>query len=235
VTDEKRLDPFKPIQPQIPGVAPTISAEPAEPSHTVYNPEPPPPRNNGRWVAAIVGGVLIVVALFGWWSHTSSATNRASSPSAESTTASGTSAGVSSSAENLPIGPGEVATTEELSKAWSAKRFLFRNPLTSETVPAMVVRLPGGGYWGFSLREPYGSCDMEFVTDLQKLQSYYSFRASHPMVADPCDRTVFDLTQYGTAPRGLVRGEIAQGTAIRPPLAIEIRTNGNQVLAVRME
>lgn len=119
--------------------------------------------------------------------------------------------------------------------AWSAKRFLFRNPLTSETVPAMVVRLPGGGYWGFSLREPYGSCDMEFVTDLEKLQSYYNFRANHPMVGDPCDRSVFDLAEYGTAPSGLVRGEVAQGTAIRPPLAIEIRTNGDKVQAVRME
>lgn len=233
--NEKRFDPFKPPQPLIPGVAANVPLEQVEPSHTVYTPEQDRPRKIGRWIAAIAGSVLLVAALFGWWSHTLSATNIAFSPAAVSNTSTGTAISASQPAENLPIGPGEIASTEELSKAWSAKRFLFRNPLTSETVPAMVVRLPGGGYWGFSLREPYGTCDMEFVTDLQKLQSYYTFRASHPMVGDPCDRSVFDLMQYGTAPSGLVRGEIAQGTAIRPPVAIEIRTNGNQVLAVRME
>ena len=99
----------------------------------------------------------------------------------------------------------------------------------------MVVRLPGGVYWGFSLVEPYGSCEMEFVTDMEKLRTDYGFRASHPMVGDPCNRAVFDLTRYGSGPAGLVRGEIAHGAAVRPPMAIEIQVRGKQVLAQKIE
>jgi hypothetical protein len=234
VADEKKFDPFKPQQPQIPGVAVPLVEDHSEPFSPVDVAEQTVPGKSGRWIAAILGGVLILGALFGFWSHASSSPTIASTPDA-STAKPPTTANTPQPAENLPIGPGEIATTEELSKAWAAKRFLFRNQLTDETVPAMVVRLPDGEYWGFSLREPFGSCDMEFVTDLGKLQTYYNFRADHPMVGDPCDRSVFDLTRYGTAPSGLVRGEIAQGSAIRPPVAIEIRTRGNQVLAVRTE
>jgi hypothetical protein len=76
---------------------------------------------------------------------------------------------------------------------------------------------------------------LEYVTDLQKLDTEYHYRASHPMVGDPCNRTVFDLTRYGNAPGGLVRGEIAQGAGVRPPVAIEIRKRGKEILAERME
>jgi hypothetical protein len=130
-----------------------------------------------------------------------------------------------------------VATTEELAKTWSSKRFLFRDPVTSEAVPAMVVRLPRGEYWGISLREPFGTCELEYVTDLQRLQTEYRFRADHPMVINPCNRSVYDLLRYGGGSGNdeLVRGVIVQGTGIRPPMAIEIRTENTKVLAVRME
>jgi hypothetical protein len=95
--------------------------------------------------------------------------------------------------------------------------------------------LPSGEYWGFSLREPYGTCELEYVTDLQKLRTDYSFRATHPMVTDPCNKSVFDLAKYGNSPSGLVRGEIVQGVAVRPPIAIKIETNGKQVRAVHIE
>ena len=99
----------------------------------------------------------------------------------------------------------------------------------------MVVRLPGGALWAFSMREPYGTCDLEYVTDLRRLQQEYDFTASHPMVTDPCNKSVFDLTKYGNAPSGLVRGEVVQGPAFRPPLAIEVRSEKNQIIAVRTE
>ena len=99
----------------------------------------------------------------------------------------------------------------------------------------MIVHLPGGTYWGFSLREPYGTCEMEWVTDLQKLETEYKYRAKHAMVADLCNHSVFDLTRYGSGPNGLVRGEIKQGAAVRPPIAIEIETKGKHLLATRIE
>jgi hypothetical protein len=140
-------------------------------------------------------------------------------------------------AGSLPVGPGSVATTEELAKTWSAKRFLYRNSLRGQTEPAMVVRLPRGELWGFSLLEPFGNCELEFVTDLDKLRTEYRYRADHPMVVDPCNRTVYDLLRYGggAANDELVRGVIVQGTGIRPPMAIEIRVDGKDIVAVREE
>jgi len=135
-----------------------------------------------------------------------------------------------------PVGPGPVATTEELAKAWAGKRFFFRDPITSEPVAAMIVRLPDGSYWAFSLREPFGTCDLDYVTDLGKLASDYNFHASHPMVVDTCNRTVYDLLRYGgSSDDGLVRGEVIAGAGIRPPMAIEVRVEGKQLVAVRME
>ena len=137
--------------------------------------------------------------------------------------------------DHEPVAPGEVATTKELAKAWSARHFLFRNPLSSDLIPAIAVRLPNGQMWGVALREPFGTCELEYVSDLQKLKRDYHFAASHPMIVDPCGGTVFDLAIYGNAPSGLVRGEIVAGSGIRPPLAIQIETRGNQVYATRME
>lgn len=232
--DEKRFDPFRPPQPQIPGVAAVVVEERAAATSEPESPIQSPPKKNGWRVAATLGGVLILSAFIGWWSHKSRSGN-GTSGSAASAPVLDAAANDVQTAQNLPVGPGEIATTEELSKPWSAKQFLFHNPLTDSTLPAMVVRLPGGSYWGFSVREPYGNCKIELVTDLQKLQSDYNFTASHPMLGDPCDRSVFDLTLYGTAPSGLVRGEIVQGPAIRPPVAIEIRVTDHRVFADRME
>jgi hypothetical protein len=128
-----------------------------------------------------------------------------------------------------------IATTQELNQTWSAKRFLFPDSVTGKTDPAMVVRLPHGEYWGFSLQEPFGKCELEYVTNLEMLRRNYQFSADHPMLVSPCDQTVYDLLRYGGSSAGLVRGDIVQGTAIRPPMAIEIRQHGNEVVAVRME
>lgn len=139
--------------------------------------------------------------------------------------------------EKLLLGPGPVATTAELAKPWSEKEFLFRGPFSAEPAPAMVVRLPGGALWGFSLREPFGECELKYVTDLNEIEADYSFHAVHPMVVNPCTHAVYDLMRYGAGSPdgGLVRGDIVQGAAVRPPLAIEIRTSGKDIIAVRSE
>lgn len=137
----------------------------------------------------------------------------------------------------LPLAPGIVATTKELAKPWSSKRFLFRSPLSADPVPGMVVHLPSGQYWGFSLVEPFGTCKLEYVTDLHVLRTEYAYRADHPMVGDPCTHAVYDLLQYGEGATdgGLVRGAIVHGAGVRPPMAIEIKVKGKQVRAVRTE
>jgi hypothetical protein len=176
--------------------------------------------------------VLILIIAGVWWSHRSAPQQTVPVPAAMGAAPGEVAPKVQ---EALPMGPGEIASTEELAKPWSSKRFVFHNQLTDEQVPAMVVRLPNGVYWGFSLREPYGSCEMEWVTDLNKLQTDYGFRSQHPMIADPCNHSVFDLARYGNGPNGLVRGEVVHGAAVRPPVAIEVREQGKTILAVRME
>lgn len=136
-----------------------------------------------------------------------------------------------------------IAIVSEMSKPWSSKEFFFRNRLTAENVPALLIRLPSGsasqgsGYWAFALKAPYGNCQMEYVEDMAKLREVYGFSgAKHPMVGNPCNHTLFDPTRMTSIPGGaLVRGAIAQGSDLRPPLGIEIAVKGKSILAQRME
>jgi hypothetical protein len=244
--ENKILDPFKPAQPRIPGVsAPEESpaqSEDREESHEGPGFLGPPLAESGDepsqlkflWVGLTLAGALATsFLLFGLKQKPAPAKAVAAVEPREQPAPLIPEAPVVDT--KLPMGPGEVATTAQLSKTWSARRFYFRDPVTSKPAPAMVVHLPGGTFWGFSLVEPFGKCELEYVTDLRKLRTTYGFDAAYPMVADPCNGTVFDLTHYGNAPSGLVRGEIQKGAGWRPPLAIEIRVQGEQVIAQRME
>ena len=136
-----------------------------------------------------------------------------------------------------------IADATEMAKPWSSKEFYIRNRLSGENVPALLIRLPAGsptqasGYWAFARKSPYGDCQLEYITDLGKLKSEYGFNgARHPMVGNPCSRTVFDPLKMATLPGDfLVRGAIAQGSDLRPPLAVELKMRGKDILAVRTE
>lgn len=136
-----------------------------------------------------------------------------------------------------------IAEVAEMAKPWSSKEFYFRNGLTDEDIPGVLIRLPVGsasqasGYWAFSLNAPYGNCRLEYLTDRQKLKSDYGFSsAKHPMVGNPCSRTVFDpLKMSNLQGNVFVRGGIVQGSDLRPPLGIEIKVEGKDILAVRTE
>ena len=180
--------------------------------------------------------LVIGLSLF-WHNHATSAkeakpAEEVPSPIIPSSTASAVEPTI---ARPVPIGPGPVATAAELAKPWSSKRFVFRAPQTADDVPALVVHLPGNVYWGISMREPFGSCEMQYVTDLSRIANEYHYTAAHPMVVDPCNHAVYDLEKYGPGPNGVVRGAIVYGAGVRPPLAIEMKAKGNQVVAVQIE
>lgn len=136
-----------------------------------------------------------------------------------------------------------IANIEEMAKPWSSRQFFIRNELSGENIPAMLIRLPTGsasqaeGYWAFSVSSPYGDCRLEYVTDLAKLKTDYGFSAAkHPMVGNPCSRTVFDPLKMTNLPGDFfVRGGIVQGSDLRPPLGVEIRVRGKDILAIRTE
>jgi hypothetical protein len=118
----------------------------------------------------------------------------------------------------------------------------FATHKPSKTLLRLVVRLPGsasdqpGSYWAFSLKPMFGNCQLEYVTDLQKLSSDYAFQANHPMVGDPCSRAVFDPLEMADISKGAwARGAIVKGHAFRPPLAIEIQIQSDQLVAAKME
>jgi hypothetical protein len=107
----------------------------------------------------------------------------------------------------------------------------------------LLVRLPGGsstqtsGYWAFSVNSPYGNCKLEYITDMDKLKNDYGFRGpKHPMVGNPCSRTVFDPLKLSNLPGSVwARGAIVQGSDLRPPLGVELKVVGKSILAVRSE
>jgi len=136
-----------------------------------------------------------------------------------------------------------IATVDELGKAWSSVQFDYRDPLSGDKVPALLLRLPvgsashPGGYWAMNLKAPYNNCELEYVSDLQRLRTEYGYDAAkHPMVGNPCSRTLFDPLKMTNLPGNIwVRGAIAQGSDLRPPLGIEIKIQGKDIFAVRME
>jgi hypothetical protein len=136
-----------------------------------------------------------------------------------------------------------IASVDEMAKPWTAKEFLYRNRLSGENVPAVLIRLPAGSgsqranYWAFSLTAPFGNCRLEYVTDVERLRTDYGFgNAKHPMVGNPCSRTVYDPLKMMNIPGGAwVRGAIAQGSDLRPPLGIEVEIRDKEILADRME
>ena len=141
-----------------------------------------------------------------------------------------------------PVAPGSIGTIADFPSAWSSRKFDFVDPQTGAISSAMVIRLPGvaatrsDAYWGFALAAPYGRCDLDYVTDPASVRAQYAFRAQHPMVVSACDGTLYDPLRLGTLPSGAwARGDVVQGPGIRPPMAVEIRVQGQNVVADRME
>ena len=136
-----------------------------------------------------------------------------------------------------------IATISEMAKPWSSKEFFFKNQLTGQNVPGILVRLPGGspalssGYWAFAKNAPFGDCQLEYIENPRKLASEYGYGGvKHPMVGNPCSRTVFDPVKLMNMPGNIwVRGAIVQGSDLRPPLGIELKIQGKRILVVRME
>jgi hypothetical protein len=141
--------------------------------------------------------------------------------------------------QNNPV----IAQIADLAKPWSSINFFIRNTVSGENVPATIIRLPVGsatataGYWAFSRKASYGTCQLEYITDIAKLKNEYDYRrASHPLVGNRCSHTLYDpLLTAGLPGNVWVRGAIVQGADIRPPLGVEIKVQGKQILAIRTE
>ena len=242
--EPKHVDPFKPQDPTIPGVTGNparVRPAPAPPAPLSSSHQQGPAKNifaDSRVVIAVAVATVLLIGLGLFWHSHSTSAKEATIVGSVTTTdpASSTTPAVAPEVvRSVPIGPGPVATAAELARPWSSKRFVFRAPQTADDVPALVVHLPGNVYWGISLREPFGTCEMQYITDLSRIESEYHFTASHPMIVDPCNHAVYDLEKYGAGPNGVVRGAIVYGAGVRPPLAIEMKAKGSQIVAIQIE
>ena len=197
--------------------------------------------SNRKILILILGtaGILaVMVALYAW-------TNRAARRAAETKPSEQAQEVAESPAPEpvpppaavaTPANPDEIANVDELARPWSAKKFSFVKPFTAEKIPAMILRLPGGDLWAFSLQEPYGKCVLEYMTDLGAIAARYGYKATHPMVVNPCRNVVYDPVKAGPLDAGTwTRGEIVQGEALRPPLSIDVAVLGRTIVAKSME
>ncbi|MGB6483411.1 MAG: hypothetical protein WBE86_07990 [Candidatus Acidiferrales bacterium] len=228
--DAKKPTAFQAAQPTIPGVPARAAEKPASNQQPVANEQTKgqPPY---LWAAG-GGAILMLIIALVWWAHSVTRAARvAPVPAAPPPVA--RPAAPPQPVRTIPVAPGTIATTSEMKEPWSTKKFLYRNP-GGDTSPALLVHLPGNSYWAFSLREPYGTCELEFAS-VEKLRSDYNLAARYPMVGDPCTRTVYDLMRYGAGPNGLVRGAVVAGVGVRPPLAIEVQVQDRDIVASRSE
>jgi hypothetical protein len=226
ISAEAKLGRFRPNMPQIPGVA--ASARPLQSSAAGLD-------TQRLLQIAVIAGVGLLVGGMIFWNVRGKP--RAAAPATNvNTTEPMEPAPIQKPPARSPAVPNVAATVDEISKPWEARKFTFVNPLTQENIPAMVVRLPGGALWAFSRQAPFGRCELEYVPDLAALASRYRFNASHPMVVNPCDGTVYDPLKVG--PLGgntWARGEIVQGSSLRPPISIDVKEQGRSIIADGIE
>lgn len=198
----------------------------------------PPKLWTGLAVAAI-----IVSAMSGiwWFVHDPSSPQGASLPANATANSAPPIATLPPAPEEKSSNGATIANVNEFAQPWSSKQFAYVQPVTHEESRGIVVKLPGSAhsaesYWGLLLQEPFGSCELQYVTDKNQLAEKYNFDAKHPMIVDPCTSAVYDPLKMGTLATGAwVRGEIVKGPGFRPPLGIEIRIEGNKVIAGRSE
>ena len=220
-----KFDAFHPEMPQIPGLNQT-------PGKAAW-----PDMSRSARIGGIVAAVLVIGFALLWGIKV------ALRPATDSSTRDETIAESSTPAPAFPApsAPGSegltvAATVEELSKPWSAKKFTFVKPFTGGSVDAIVIRLPGGGLWAISLQEPYGRCELEYVTDLGRLETQFGYHAGHPMVVNPCNQTVYDPLKIGSLGGNvLARGEIVKGRGLRPPISINVQVKGQSIIADGIE
>jgi hypothetical protein len=229
MSDQPSSDRFKTEMPQVPGISPPA----ARPEQLEFKPL--------RLIGFLTALVVCLLAVR-WILRPKTEDLPIATPAAQIDVPPPP-ASPSAAIPNVTEAGSGVASVSEMAKPWSSREFLFRNRLTGESVPALLIRLSSGspaqpsGYWALVLNAPFGNCRFEYVNDIAKLRNDYGYAAArHPMVGNPCTKTVFDPLKMTSLPGSVwVRGSIEQGSDLRPPLGIEVDIQNKEIVAVRME
>jgi hypothetical protein len=231
--------PLKTPMPQIPGVPkPPAAGAPGTSAAQVKSPSDP------KMILGLAVLALVVCSLAAWiFLHSSRSSRTSTTPDTASTAVASEVPSVSPPVPAPPAADGSVvvAALDELSQPWASKSFQFRKRLGNELVDAVAIRLPGpaarlSSFWALSLEEPFTKCRLEYITDLSRLSSQYGYAATHPMIASSCNNAVYDPLKMGTLTGGAwVRGQVVSGSGLRPPISIDLRIDGNQLVATQIE
>lgn len=134
----------------------------------------------------------------------------------------------------VPVTPQKVAAFGEFGELWSAVPFTLKTQ-AGET-PALALRVPvavPGGlnvgerhYLAFSRVCTHLGCPVALRRDLGTLEVAFNYRAEHPVLACPCHLSVF-------APLGA--GKAVSGPAREPLPRVQLRAQGDELLAVGLE
>src|SRR5215470_19446662 len=200
MADQPQPERFKAEMPQIPGVEAAATSEvpapaassPASTNTIAQNPAV-------RLVAGLLALLIVLFVGSRWLFRSSHKTEAVAPPPPAQIEVPTPAADPASSIPRATAGNPEIATVAEMAKPWTSKEFVFVDHFTGEPTPALLIRLASGsasqaeGYWALAMKAPYGSCKLEYVEELARLKEQYDFNAArHPMVGDPCSRTVFD-------------------------------------------
>jgi len=188
-------------------------------------------------VMVLVGGTGSWLALRGH--HANTATNNHVTPEAAPQQAA---ASVSQTDAQPATEFNEIGKMSDFPAPWSAKKFIYSRMVTHEAGPAIAIRLPVGNgrtsesYWSILQKAPYAQCDLDYITDVKEIATRFNFTAKHPLIADSCSNILYDPMRTATLADGSwARGEIVLGYGVRPPLQIEVRIEGDKLIAGRSE
>jgi hypothetical protein len=233
--DPKEVAPSElPPKPQFAADMPAIPGVSVGRDHNAHPPK--------LWTAVAVAAIIVSAISGVWWFvHDPTSPQGASLPANGSANSAPPIAALPAAPPDTSTDGTSIAAISELAKPWSSKQFTYVQPVTHEESRGIVVKLPGNShaaesYWGLLLQEPFGTCELQYVSDLNELAEKYNFEAKHPMIVDPCTSALYDPLKMGTLATGAwVRGEIVKGPGFRPPLGVEIRIEGDKVIAGRAE
>jgi hypothetical protein len=237
--DSEKTARLKPQMPQVPGVGNQTATGATEAPASAEKPRSDLGKMIGMAAAALVVG-LVAAWLF---LH---APRGSRAPASRDAAKSDAASGAPRASAVVPAPPPAdgsviVAALDELAQPWSSKSFQFRKRLSGDYVDALAVRLPGNAarassFWGFSLEEPFTKCRLEYITDLARLSNQYGYAATHPMVVSSCNSAIYDPLKMGTlSTNAWVRGQVVSGSGLRPPTSIELRIDGNRLVATQIE
>ena len=136
--------------------------------------------------------------------------------------------------EFAPVTPQRIAALSTLSELWSSAPFTLKTQASE--IPALALRVPetvpgglsvgGRHYLAFSRVCTHQGCPVSLRRDLGTLEVAFNYRAEHPVLACPCHLSVF-------AP--LEAGKAVSGPARRPLPRVQLKADGNELLAVGLE